>query len=112
MRSLIPITLLLSLMLTACATQIKPVETSSHDEAGAKPTLPVKVQMQRLALAPREGAHAIAQDTLEIGDIILTADDNSLISFAIRLASMSPVSHAAIYVGDNTFVEAVAKGVR
>ncbi len=104
------IILLLSLLLSACATQVTRVDNLNHeDETIATPSL--KLKMQRLALAPKSGAQAIEKETLEIGDIVLTADDGSLISFAIRLASISPVSHAAIYVGDNIFVEAVAKGV-
>lgn len=49
---------------------------------------------------------------LEIGDIFLTTSKFSLFSIIIRLFTWSRYSHAAIYVGRDTIVEAVAKGVR
>ncbi|MDR1528824.1 MAG: distant relative of cell wall-associated hydrolase [Burkholderiales bacterium] len=93
------------LSLSACATQIK---QTAPEESGA----PLKLQFQRLALTPEHGAHPVEKTELKIGDIALTANHDSLVSLVIRLASVSPVSHAAIYVGDDIFVEAVAPNVR
>ncbi len=98
------IALFLCCLLSSCATQI--TQTSSDHER-IRPAL----KFQRLALTPKSGAHLIKKEALEVGDIVLTANDDSLISFAIRLASMSPVSHAAIFIGEETFVEAIADGV-
>lgn len=98
--------LALVLLLGACATGI----TSSED------TAPQKLAFQNKALNPSNGGQLIGAESLKPGDIVLTAD-NGLKSSGIRLITLSPVSHAAIYVGIDTLgehqlVEAVGEGIR
>ncbi len=63
-----------------------------------------------IPLDPGVGGQSIGPDALEIGDVILSTTD-AYISDAIRSVTGSPVSHAAIYVGDDRIVEAVGGGV-
>ena len=60
--------------------------------------------------ATREG-RPLQPDSLQAGDIILTSAP-TLRSASIRLMTWAPVSHAAVYVGEGTVVEAVGSGVR
>jgi len=90
-----------SLLLPGCATDIKTTD--------AQP-VPV-VGFQNLALNPANGGQLVNSDALKPGDIILTAD-NGLKSSGIRLVTLSPVSHAAVYLGDNQVAEAVGEGIR
>ena len=87
--------------LGGCATAIKP-----HETTGA-PTL----DFQSMALNPSNGGELIKADALQPGDIILTAE-NGLNSVGIRLITLSPVSHAAIYMGNQQIAEAVGSGIR
>lgn len=48
---------------------------------------------------------------LNTGDIILTRNKKGLISWLIRIFTLSPYSHAAIYVGDVSYMEAIGRGV-
>ena len=89
------------ILLTSCATGLK------TSEARPKPTL----GFQDLALNPNNGGQLVGASALKPGDIILTAD-NGLKSSGIRLATLSPVSHAAVYLGDNQVAEAVGEGIR
>ena len=89
------------ILLTSCATGLKTSETRP------KPTL----GFQDLALNPNNGGQLVGASALKPGDIILTAD-NGLKSSGIRLATLSPVSHAAVYLGDNQVAEAVGEGIR
>ena len=50
-------------------------------------------------------------DSLKAGDIILTAA-NGINSVGIRLITLSPVSHAAVYLGNEQIAEAVGAGIR
>jgi cell wall-associated NlpC family hydrolase len=68
-------------------------------------------RFQNLALNPGNGGQLVDGAALKPGDIILTAD-NGLKSSGIRLATLSPVSHAAVYLGDSQVVEAVGEGIR
>ena len=93
--------LAVALLLGACATQI----TSSEDARRQK------LAFQNKTLNPGNGGQLVGAEALRPGDIVLTAD-NGVKSSGIRLITLSPVSHAAIYVGDNQLVEAVGEGIR
>jgi len=93
--------LLAMLALGGCATAIKPHETSGAPTLG----------FQSMALNPGNGGELIAADALRPGDIILTAE-NGLNSVGIRLITLSPVSHAAVYMGRQQIAEAVGSGIR
>lgn len=90
-----------SALLGGCATAIKPHETSGAPTLG----------FQNLALNPQNGGQLIEADSLRPGDIILTAE-NGINSLGIRLVTLSPVSHAAVYLGDDRISEAVGQGIR
>ena len=87
--------------LCACATAIKP----SNDTGG------LQIGFQSAALNPGNGGELVKADALRPGDIILTAD-NGINSIGIRMATLAPVSHAAIYLGNNAVAEAVGSGIR
>ncbi len=94
-------TLAVSCFLAGCATGL----TSS--EAKPTPTL----AFQNKALSPANGGLLINSAQLQPGDIILTAD-NGIKSQGIRLITLSPVSHAAVYMADQQVAEAVGEGIR
>jgi hypothetical protein len=87
--------------LCGCATDLKPHETNGS----------LSLNFQNLALNPRNGGLLVGSDALRPGDIILTAE-NGLNSVGIRLITLSPVSHAAVYMGDDQVAEAVGSGIR
>jgi uncharacterized protein YycO len=68
------------------------------------------LRFQTNAVAPQDDEAALGQDALEPGDIILTSAP-TLRSVGIRLFTLSPVSHAALYVGEGRIVEALGSGV-
>ena len=86
--------------LAGCATAIRPLESGA-----------AVMGFQNLALNPRNGGQLVTSDDLQPGDIILTAT-NGLNSLGIRLATLSPVSHAAVYLGNHVVAEAIGKGVQ
>jgi len=90
-----------AITLPGCATDLKPHETSG---------LP-SLSFQNKALNPRNGGQLVEADALRPGDIILTAE-NGLNSVGIRLVTLSPVSHAAVYMGNEQVAEAVGAGIR
>lgn len=96
--------LLLVLVLTSCATSI---QTSARNGQENAPILKV----QSLSLTPKNGGQLITQEILKPGDILLTAD-NGYQSVGVRVMTVAPVSHAALYIGDGRIVEAVGTGVR
>jgi len=89
------------MVLGGCATAIKP-----HETTGAP-----MLDFQSMALNPGNGGELVKADALQPGDIILTAE-NGLNSVGIRLITLSPVSHAAIYMGNGQIAEAVGSGIR
>jgi hypothetical protein len=93
--------LTLTLLLGACATALQPGKTTGAPALG----------FQNLALHPANGGQLVGADALRPGDIVLTAA-NGLASAGIRLLTLSPVSHAAVYLGDNQVAEAVGAGIR
>lgn len=91
----------ISLLLVSCATGVKTSEVTGAPTLG----------FQNLALNPRNGGQLVGHEALQPGDIILTAD-NGLNSSGIRLITLSPVSHAAVYLADQHVAEAVGSGIR
>ncbi|WP_148713754.1 YaeF family permuted papain-like enzyme [Chitinolyticbacter meiyuanensis] len=94
--------LLFIALLAGCATNVRPA-------AEGQPLPSVAFQQQ--GLAPRNGGQLIAPEALAPGDILLSAT-NGITSAGIRLATLAPVSHAALYIGDGLVAEAVGSGVR
>nr|WP_315488669.1 YiiX/YebB-like N1pC/P60 family cysteine hydrolase [uncultured Rhodoferax sp.] len=90
------------LALTACATGM-----GKDPESG---TQAFQVQ-NRLLLTPANGGQRITAAALQPGDIILSST-NGVTSMGIRLLTVSPVSHAALYLGNDDVAEAVGTGIR
>lgn len=92
----------LAFALGGCATRINP-----HPTQGAGP-----LQLQnRLLLTPSNGGQRITAAQLQAGDLILSSA-NGVVSAGIRVLTVSPVSHAALYLGDDQIAEAVGSGIR
>lgn len=89
-------------LLTACATGM-----------GSDPTTGAQTfQVQnRLLITPANGGRHVSSAELQPGDIILSST-NGVTSLGIRLLTLSPVSHAALYLGDDDIAEAVGSGIR
>ncbi|MFN7572563.1 MAG: distant relative of cell wall-associated hydrolase [Betaproteobacteria bacterium] len=93
-------------LLAGCATQIGPLPAEADGLPGGKALL-----LQNKSLTPAEGGRiALAADLLP-GDILLTASA-AFVSVGIRALTVSPVSHAALYVGNGEVAEAVGSGVQ
>jgi cell wall-associated NlpC family hydrolase len=90
-----------ALGLTGCATDI------GMDKAKGTPTL----DMQSRFLNPSNGGQLIGKEAMQAGDILLSSTD-SLASLGIRVLSVSPVSHASIYLGNSQVAEAVTSGIQ
>lgn len=88
-------------LLAGCATRFY------GDDAESAPRL----QVQNLGLNPANGGQAIAASALAPGDIVLSST-NGLNSVGIRMLTLSPVSHASLYVGDHQVAEAVGEGIQ
>ena len=89
-------------VLSACATQI------GTDPASQAPAFQIQ---NRLLLTPANGGKGITTAALQPGDIILSST-NGVTSIGIRLVTVSPVSHAALYLGNDEIAEAVGSGIR
>jgi cell wall-associated NlpC family hydrolase len=96
-------------LIAGCATQVAPAPAT--DALLPLPTGLPHVSFQNPALEPTNGGRFVPAAELLPGDILLTAA-NGLTSIGIRLATLAPVSHAALYAGDGDVVEAVGEGVR
>lgn len=97
-------------LLQGCATQLDMRAVSGAgdpDTASAQRSL----QFQNSLIAPKSGDSFLRPQDLRPGDIILTSD-SGFVSASIQLMTLSPISHAAIYVGDGKVVEAVRPAVR
>lgn len=92
----------LALATAGCATRFNP-----PGEVAA----PVLQVQQRVQLTPLGDGIAARAEDLQTGDILLSSTQ-SLVSLGIRAFTLSPVSHAALYVGDGQVVEAVGAGVQ
>jgi hypothetical protein len=88
-------------LLAGCATRF-------YDD---RPDSPPRLQVQNPGLAPADGVPTIGVGALRPGDIILSAADG-LTSAGIRLLTVSPVSHASLYIGNAQVAEAVGEGIR
>jgi uncharacterized protein YycO len=62
-------------------------------------------------LTPENGGQLVDISALESGDILLSAG-KGITTYGIKLFTTSPVSHAALYVGQGDIIEAVGQGVR
>jgi hypothetical protein len=93
--------LISAVLLTSCATDI------GIDKTNGTPTL----DMQSRFLNPSNGGQLIGKEAMQAGDILLSSTD-SLASLGIRVLSVSPVSHASIYLGDGQVAEAVTSGIQ
>jgi uncharacterized protein YycO len=91
---------------SGCATSVSDVREADAGAPSGKALV-----FQRTALDPRNGGQLVSTTALLPGDILLSAADG-VTSAGIRLVTLSPVSHAALYVGDGSVVEAVGSGVR
>jgi hypothetical protein len=89
-------------LLGGCATRFH--DESRHDQ------LP-RLQVQKPGLNPHNGGLLVDAGSLQAGDIILSAM-NGAASLGIRLVTLSPVSHASLYVGGSEIAEAVGEGIR
>jgi hypothetical protein len=89
--------------LTGCASRLDP-------GALAQGQSPVQLQ-NRLLLTPANGGQHIAPTDLRAGDLVLS-NTAGLVSAGIRLLTLAPVSHAALYLGEGQIAEAVGSGVR
>ncbi|WP_440108538.1 YiiX/YebB-like N1pC/P60 family cysteine hydrolase [Acidovorax sp. BL-A-41-H1] len=87
---------------TGCATRM------GRDADSGLPTL--QVQNSSL-LMPGNGGQSIDSGDLRAGDIVLSAT-HGINSLGIRAITLSPVSHAALYLGNGRIIEAVGSGVR
>jgi hypothetical protein len=90
---------------TGCATQVVHRPAAEPEESSPK------IVFQRKSLTPVDGGRLAAAADLQPGDILLSAAPG-IASAGIRLFTISPVSHAAIYVGDGEVAEALRGGVR
>ena len=93
--------LVLAAALAGCATGMGTEPTTGRPQ----------LAMQSLALNPGNGGAAIDVQSLQPGDILLSSS-NGINSVGIRLLTLSPVSHASIYIGDRQVAEAVGQGIR
>jgi Permuted papain-like amidase enzyme, YaeF/YiiX, C92 family len=75
--------------------------------SGAEEAEP-QLRFQSNSIAPTA---IVEPEFLEPGDILLTSEP-TVISASIRVMTLAPVSHAAVYVGDGHIVDAMAPGVR
>ena len=90
-----------TLPLWGCATRYEPPTATSGPH----------VRMQTSSIAPGRGGEMITAESLEPGDILLSSG-STLQSLGIQLATLAPVSHASVYLGEGRIAEAVGEGVR
>jgi Permuted papain-like amidase enzyme, YaeF/YiiX, C92 family len=102
----------LVVLLQGCAVQFD-VRPGPEPESHGLDTAPARlvVQVRNPSLAPGGDPVLARPEDLRPGDIILTSRVG-LIPAGIQLMTLTPVSHAAIYIGDDQVVEAVLSGVR
>jgi cell wall-associated NlpC family hydrolase len=104
MKALLASTMLLALL--GCATGLVDPAPGDGPPAGGK-----VFTFQNKSLAPATGAQMIEPSELRTADIVLSAESSPL-SSGIRVFTLAPVSHAALYVGDGQIAEALGGGVR
>ena len=89
-----------AIALSGCATQWQ----------GTDSGVP-KLVVQNKSLTPANGGREAKQADLQAGDILLSSG-TSLNALSIRVSTLSPVSHAALYMGDGRVIDAIGSGVR
>jgi cell wall-associated NlpC family hydrolase len=95
-------------LLAGCATRFEaPGAALSDDGSAAART----IAFQDKSISPRNGGLMVSAGALQTGDILLSSAP-SVFSLAIRAVTLAPVSHAAIYIGNEEIVEAVGSGIR
>ncbi len=92
-------------ILTACSVDVSNTPNEKY------PSIPVSMQVQSMQTTPATGSIIIKSTELQAGDILLSRDRN-WVSFGIRVATTSSVSHASIYIGNNQIAEAIGSGVQ
>jgi uncharacterized protein YycO len=100
-----PILAAACLVLGACATRVDEVPEGRRGAVAG-----MQLNVQQTALDPANGGRLVRAADLRSGDIILSAT-NGITSAGIRLLTLAPVSHAAIYLGDDGVAEAVGGGI-
>jgi hypothetical protein len=105
-----PIGTLLLALLGGCATQLdlQAITRPGNAENGSSSQV---IQFQRLSLPHATDPELVVAEDLRPGDILLTSA-RTFRSSAIRVMTLAPVSHAALYIGDGRIAEAVAPDVR
>lgn len=68
-------------------------------------------QAMDIPLDPGAGGRSIGVEAMQPGDIIVSTT-RAWVSRAIRLGTLSPVSHVMLYLGGGRVIEAVGSGVR
>jgi hypothetical protein len=97
---------LLSLLVLAAGVASCATGVQTEPDTGVQ-----KLAFQNPALNPRNGGLSVKSDSVRPGDLILSSS-NGISSVGIRLLTLSPVSHASIYTGDQQVAEAVGHGIR
>jgi hypothetical protein len=90
------------ILATGCATRFS--DPTGHTPPG------LQVQ-NRLLLTPANGGKSIRANDLRAGDIVLSST-HGITSLGIRVLTIAPVSHAALYLGNDQVAEAVGSGIR
>ncbi len=91
------------ILLAGCATDVSLSGKNKSTEAN-------RIQFQRMGSAPESGAADVTSLDLQPGDILLSSS-TGINSLGIRIFSLAPVSHAAIYLGEEQVAEATSTGV-
>src|SRR5437016_420646 len=66
--------------------------------------------MAEVPLSPAVGGRSVGELALEPADIIVSTT-GATVSRVIRAATGSPVSHAILYTGNDSVIEAIGEGV-
>jgi len=96
------------LSLVALAACLASCATGVHTEPDSGTA---KLTFQNPALNPRNGGVLITALDLRPGDILLSSN-NGISSMGVRLMTLSPVSHASLYVDGDEVAEAVGQGIQ
>lgn len=106
LRLRVCVLLVVALLVPACATRIADLPHSDNNAPLGK-----AIAFQRKSLTPTDSGRLALPEDLQPGDILLSAAPG-VTSLGIRLLTTSPVSHAALYVGEGEVAEALGGGVR
>ena len=70
-----------------------------------------RLQVQNASLHPGNGGVSVGADALRPGDIVLSSAPG-MSSLGIRMVTLSPVSHACLFIGQQEVAEAVTQGIQ